>query len=273
MTSIRGIANDERTIENRFAGYVLPLVKMRRTVSGYDVRDILGTAFTFGQGTLVTCWHCVPRALDADEVVAVVRRSSGIQSSTHDEVYEVFDIGRDANGSDLALGSVGFRFDSVLPLGRTPPAWGSDVLACAYPLSDKELDVFRRSLRISLHSRVLRGYITRALALGGLGSEKYRRFELDMPVPAGASGSPLFSGSPFAVIGVLAAQHSATYKGHTTTFGHAVHLDVIASARAPATNGDPLSSHLKKWDPHFSIQHRRWLRVAARNTLARWRAR
>lgn len=245
MAEVVGIAADEPRVENLFVGHVLPLVLMKRRGSDYTPIVVLGTAFTFGQGTVVTCWHCIPRKVGPSEVVAVVRRSGGLDTPEYDVVEEIHDLGRDTNGSDLALGRVSFRLEEVLPLAEGAPAWGSDVLATGYPLSDREADRVTSFLRLRLHARVLRGYITRAMPSGVGAGGRSRMLELDMIVPGGASGSPLFSGSPFEVIGVLAGCHTSEFQGVATTLGYAVHRDILAAAGGAATGGSPLELYLR----------------------------
>jgi hypothetical protein len=37
-----------------------------------------GSAFTFGEGTLVTCWHCVKQPVGPDEFYGIAVRRGGI---------------------------------------------------------------------------------------------------------------------------------------------------------------------------------------------------
>lgn len=121
--------------EEVFAGHVLPVVRFRRTVPGeYEPVAAVGSGFTFGEGTFVTCWHCVSEALGDDEVYGAAMRSERTGSQTYDQVFELADLEQDSAGNDLALARVGYTVDPVLVLASDPAAWGEDVVTCGYPL-------------------------------------------------------------------------------------------------------------------------------------------
>jgi len=119
--------------EEVFAGHVLPVVRFRRTAPGEPVRAV-GSGFTFGEGTFITCWHCVSEPLGDGEVYGAAMRSGGITSQSYDQVFELADLEQDASGRDLALARVGYTADPVLALASDPAAWGEDVVACGYRL-------------------------------------------------------------------------------------------------------------------------------------------
>jgi len=83
---------------------VLPVVRFRRTALGeYEPIAAVGSGFTFGEGTFVTCWHCVSVPPGEDEVYGAAMHSKGTGSQKYDEVFELTDLEQDAGGHDLAI--------------------------------------------------------------------------------------------------------------------------------------------------------------------------
>ena len=75
--------------EGLLAGHVLPVVRFRRTALGeYEPIAAMGSGFTFGEGTFVTCWHCVSVPAGEDEVYGAAMRSEGTGSQKYDEVFD-----------------------------------------------------------------------------------------------------------------------------------------------------------------------------------------
>jgi Trypsin-like peptidase domain len=235
--------------ENVFAGHVLPVAKFRRRGSGeYEPIAAVGSGSTFGEGTFVTCWHCVSAPLGEDEVYGAAMRSGGIESQKYDEVYELVDLERDGSGHDLALARVGFGVDPVLTLAEDPAAWGEDVVACGYPLPVNTRGPESRDVKIDMNACLLRGYVTRLRIDDRPGWEPVRAYELDMPAPGGVSGSPLFRPHPFEVVGVVYREHDL-YVGERqvpVTFAYAHHLSTLCEARGAATDNRPLREHLTR---------------------------
>ena len=57
--------------------HILPILRYKVSSSGAYTTAEAGTAFTFGEGTVVTCWHCDERPIGPDETYGVaVRRSA-----------------------------------------------------------------------------------------------------------------------------------------------------------------------------------------------------
>ena len=73
--------------EELFNYHVMPIIRARRldneTFSGAQSQWV-GTGFTFGEGTFVTCWHCVGADLAEDEVYLAVGRERGNQQRSRD---------------------------------------------------------------------------------------------------------------------------------------------------------------------------------------------
>jgi hypothetical protein len=235
--------------EEVFAGHVLPVVRFRRTAPGeHEPVAAVGSGFTFGEGTFVTCWHCVSEPLGDDEVYGAVMRSEGTGSQTYDQVFELADLEQDAAGNDLALARVGYSVAPVLALANDPAAWGEDIVACGYPLPVNSRNTDTREPKIDMNACLLRGYVTRLKIDGRPGREPVRAYELDMPAPGGVSGAPLFRPAPFEIVGVVYGEQDQHVRGRETpvTFSYAHHLSTLRYARATATRNRPLSEHLNR---------------------------
>ena len=69
-----------------------------------------GTAFTFGEGTVVTCWHCLERAAGPDETfrvrsaVAALQRCTSSSRSTTSAVKGTALTWRSVGSEDSASG-------------------------------------------------------------------------------------------------------------------------------------------------------------------------
>jgi hypothetical protein len=98
---------------------------------------VAGSAFTFGEGTLVTCWHCVKQPLGSDEFYGIAVRRGNIESPY--EFCSIDNLERDHNGADLALGHI----DWMPGRGRWP------TIPCSRRASSSE----RRSRRKLGHVR------------------------------------------------------------------------------------------------------------------------
>jgi hypothetical protein len=85
-----------------------------RQLSGHSA----WSARTFGEGTVVTCWHCVQRPAGPDEACGVAVRRSGIAAGY--EFCSIDDLGRDDNDADLALGRIGWTPGRALTLATDP---------------------------------------------------------------------------------------------------------------------------------------------------------
>jgi hypothetical protein len=240
--------SEQVSYEEVFAGHALPVGRFRRLAPGeYEPVAAVGSGFTFGEGTFVTCWHCVSVPLRDDEVYGAAMRSGGIESQAYDEVYELVDLEQVATGNDLALARVNFSVDPVLTLADDPAAWGEDVVSCGYPLPLNTHDPDTRAVKIDVNAALLRGYVTRLRMDDRAGRKPVRAYELDMRAPSGVSGSPLFRPQPFEVVGVVYGQHEVSDGDRpVVTFAYAHHLSTLRGVRAAATENRRLAEYLAR---------------------------
>ncbi|MET8759897.1 serine protease [Lentzea sp. NPDC004782] len=238
-----------------FAYHVMPITRARRDADGnYDLLQWVGTGFTFGEGTFVTCWHCVGAELPDDEVYLAVGRRGGVQQSKRDWPIELQQLARDTNGADLALARIEPWFSPRLALAADPLEWGDDVVAFGFPHTLDTIDPETNEKRIETHARVFKGYVTR------LFPDEYQGdavVELAMPAPVGMSGGPLFnvqrsaarggtSNEPFECFGVVFGERIHQTPDGEIKFGTALRLDTLRNATAEATNGLRLAEYLTR---------------------------
>ncbi len=232
--------------EDLIANHVLPLASFRLVDGGYKPVRICGTAFTFGEGTLVTCWHCVSAPLPADEVYAAAVREGGIYTTGYTHALPIELLARDQQDSDLALGRVAQQLDVSLSLSDLPFAWGQEVMAIGYPLPRQA------GLNFSTSARLLKGYVTRLMLDPRPGWQETRAYELDLPAPAGVSGAPLLHPESLSVGGVIFGEWGDSEPGQerrSYSFALAHHLDTLAAASGPATDGKSLRDYLARSSP------------------------
>jgi Trypsin-like peptidase domain len=240
-----------------FAYHVMPITRARRDGQGnYVLGQWVGTGFTFGEGTFVTCWHCVGAALPDDEVYIAVGRRDDLQQASRDWPIELERLARDGNGSDLALATIEPMFQPRLNLASDPLEWGDDVVAFGFPHTLDTIDPETKEKRIETHARVFKGYVTR------LFPDEYQGqpvVELAMPAPVGMSGAPLFnvqrsaalrgiSHEPFECFGVVFGERIYQTPDGELRFGTALRLDTLRNAVAEATGGTPLAEYLARHD-------------------------
>jgi hypothetical protein len=249
MAADEGGGNGRVSYENVFAGHALPVARFRRQAEGeYEPIAAVGSGFTFGEGTFVTCWHSVNAPLGEDEVYGAVMRSGGTESQRYDQVSELVDLEQVTGGHDLALARVDFTVEPVLTLAENPAAWGTDVVACGYPLPVNTRDPDTRDVKIDTNASLLRGYVTRLRMDDRPGWPAVRAYEVDMRAPGGVSGSPLFRPQPFEVVGVVYREHDlyVSERQAPVTFAYAHHLSTLREARATVTENRPLAEHLAR---------------------------
>src|SRR5215472_13366105 len=71
--------------EDLFSALVLPISKFGPSKGGEpEPIAAVGTGFTFGEQTFVTCWHCVRDPLGEGEFYAAVGRSEGTDVQAYD---------------------------------------------------------------------------------------------------------------------------------------------------------------------------------------------
>jgi Trypsin-like peptidase domain len=200
---------------------------------------VAGTAFTFGEGTLITCWHCVERPLGPHETYGVAIRRGGITSPY--EFCSIDNLGRDENGADLALGQIDWKPGRVLTLAENHVRLGERVETYGYPFSLAVPDQKRREYRaLTFDPLFLRGYVARLKMDEPSGVPV---MDLDMRCPRGLSGAPIIREDRTEVIGVVFQEHTTMYES-TVTLGLAHHPDTLRTARSAATDCRGLNDHL-----------------------------
>lgn len=146
--------------EDLFSALVLPISKLGPGKGGEpEPIAAVGTGFTFGEQTFVTCWHCVRGPLGEGEFSSAVGRSRGTDVQAYDHYFELQNLERDGNGSDLALASVDYTAPTRLALASQPPGWGEDVMACGYPLPLSTRDPATRGPLINTNAMLFKGYV------------------------------------------------------------------------------------------------------------------
>jgi len=223
--------------------HILPIVRYTEISLGSSgPLGMAGTAFTFGEGTLVTCWHCVKHPLGPNESYGVLVRRGGIDAPY--ELCSIDNLGRDENGADLALGRIDWTPGRGLTLAEDPVQWGERVETYGYPFTvavpDKNYPDYKA---LTFDPVFLRGYVTRLTK-----DERTRRpvIDLEMLCPPGLSGAPVIRENRREVIGVAFEEKTTIMHKYTVIFGRAHHLDVLRAARGAATAGRALADHLQR---------------------------
>jgi hypothetical protein len=220
-------------VSNELEHHMFPVVRYTQVGgSAAGPTAVAGSAFTFGEGTLVTCWHCVKQPLGPDEFYGIAVRRGGIESPY--EFCSIDNLERDHNGADLALGHIDWMPGRSLTLANDPVQWGERVETYGYPFPLAVPDqAYPDYKALHCYSRFLRGYVTR------LARDEAERpvIDLDMPCPPGLSGAPVIRDDRRDVIGVIFEEQTTTMYERTVIFGRAHHLDVLRSARAAVTGG------------------------------------
>jgi hypothetical protein len=231
-------------VSNELEHHMFPVVRYTQIGGGgVGATAVAGWAFTFGEGTLVTCWHCVKQPLGPDEFYGIAVRRGGIESPY--EFCSIDNLERDHNGADLALGHIDWMPGRGLTLANDPVQWGERVETYGYPFPLAVPDqVYPAHKALHFYSRFLRGYVTR------LARDEAERpvIDLDMPCPPGLSGAPVIREDRRDVIGVIFEEQATTMYERTVIFGRAHHLDLLRSACAAVTGGRPLVEHLQRRD-------------------------
>ena len=232
------------TASNELEHHMFPVVRYSQVGEGVaGPIAVAGSSFTFGEGTLVTCWHCVKQPLGTDEVYGIAVRRGGIGSPY--EFCSIDNLERDRNGADIALGHIDWMPGRGLTLANDPVQWGERVETYGYPFPLAVPDQMYPGYKaLHVYSRFLRGYVTR------LARDENERpvIDLDMLCPPGLSGAPVIREDRRDVIGVIFEEQTTTMYERTVIFGRAHHLDVLRSARAAVTEDRSLIEHLQQTD-------------------------
>ena len=148
-------------VSNELEHHMFPVVRYTQIGGSADgTTAVAGSAFTFGEGTLVTCWHCVKQPLGPDEFYGIAVRRGSVESPY--EFCSIDNLERDHNGADLALGHIDWMPGRGLTLGNDPVKWGERVETYGYPFPLAVPDqVYPDYKALHFYSRFLRGYVTR----------------------------------------------------------------------------------------------------------------
>ncbi|SRR6266851_251413 len=236
-------------VEDLIAAHVLPIALCAKSGNDYKPLGIVGTGFTFGEGTFVTCWHCVAAPPSDGQAYGAAVREGGVFSARYSHIYELVDLAQDTNASDLAIARLGVTVEPTLSLADAPFAWGHSVVAVGYPLPSA-LGTATDEPTFLTSARVLRGYVTRIIVDDRPGWPPIRAYELDMTAPPGISGSPLLDAEGPVVGGVVYGRtQDIVPKSEsdelTYAFATAHHLDTLRAATGPATGGRRLEDYLR----------------------------
>jgi hypothetical protein len=159
-----------------------------------------GTGFLIAPNLFVTCWHCVRKELPDDQTYAVNREQKV-------ELFPLWNIQQDSNGTDLATANVAMLPEAELSLAEKDVYEGTDVHSFGYPLINFEYIEEFDERQPALDFRLLRGYVTRNFWRDDPTFGRGHAYELDMPTPEGLSGSPLFRSGTREVLGVVFGQN------------------------------------------------------------------
>jgi len=138
-------------VSNELEHHMFPVVRYTQVGgSAAGPTAVAGSAFTFGEGTLVTCWHCVKQPLGPDEFYGIAVRRGSIESPY--EFCSIDNLERDHNGADPALGHI-----DAWPWPNDPAQWGgSRHTAIPFRLPCRT-QVYPDNKALHFYSRFLRG--------------------------------------------------------------------------------------------------------------------
>lgn len=215
--------------------YIFPIVTFHDLGEGkFQPIEAVGTGFTMGDHSLITCWHCVSGALDEDVFYGI---PFGTDMTHPTEVAIIDKLKQAASGADLAIGSIALSLQPLLRLAGAPPEWGSDVLSLGFPHPVNTVDSATSLPLIRTQSRALKGYVSAVAPHATSGAREAKYFELGMNVPMWASGSPLLDAGTLEIVGVLAGELSSEIgDSGAFTVGLALHLDVLRAALSDLEN-------------------------------------
>lgn len=166
--------------------YIFPVFSVEAEVDGIHLhsRIFLGTAFfVTKKGDAISASHIFPSPESLQE--AGRRLVAIILHEDKETPYWITHIAR-FEAVDMVLLHVNSDNTKYLPISTHEILTGTDVLIAGIP--DYELNMSGKEMRI------LKGHVTLA----------WKRLELNFPVPAGMSGSPVFAGAK--VIGYSTGQ-------------------------------------------------------------------
>jgi hypothetical protein len=234
---------------------VVPILTVHGSRDELLIDSVEGTGFFAAPRVFVTCWHCVARPLG---YVAMVR----IPDSERYSTWPLLDITRHPNGCDLAIARVALTHTQAfaLSLAGSQVLAGTEVWSYGYPFSTLVPGMDGENA-LDWGGRYLQGYITQAFRHEHRGYGMTMAYELDMPTPAGLSGSPLLRRNSREIIGVVYGTNDVALieqfsevdqEGNRTaeiqrivSFGLAHHTANLQTLSGPATNGKPLAEYIR----------------------------
>jgi hypothetical protein len=213
---------------------------------------VCGTGFLIADGLLVTAWHCVREDLGPGRRYVACRKRGP-------DLYDAFpleDIAQHPAGRDLALGRVRLEAREQFKVYPEPVKPGLHVWTFGYPATQVREDAHGKQV-FALGPRYLEGYVTRSFIFpDGMGGPSPVH-ELDMQVPGGLSGAPVFFQGTDAIVGVVFHAHEVetieTFRSvdpvtgkrspeivRVIYFGLAHPIDLVLELRGPVSDGRAL---------------------------------
>jgi hypothetical protein len=248
---------------------ILAIVTHSRAAGGVNIETVEGTGFLVAPSTLVTCWHCLEGNPPPGSTYAVTRKTplspagQFVMRGT-----DISGISRCRDKRDLATAQAGYSPSLGFKLASQPLRLGEEAWTFGYSLPDVHLQS-DGSKFITLHPRLLRGHMTRALAYPHPFYGDTLSYELSFSIPSGLSGAPLFRGGTFEVVGVVygnndtaAVEEVASVDPVTkerrpeilriVSFGLAHHLSSLRALRGIATGEKSIGDIWKTQPPSVS---------------------
>ncbi len=194
--------------------YVVPVCEFVRQGDVAILRRLEGTAFFIGKdGLFLTAAHVLrsveARRKETSDLVGLVVKDHADPKLSRLSVIQAYDYAPEPY--DIAIGRTYFYSRSWFsaPPSKAIAGW-QDVAALGYP----ETALNASPDKFNVHLRTLKGYVQRPIAeneLPALGRHP-SAYELNFPITAGMSGSPLFvADGPKAnrLVGVCVGSYSA----------------------------------------------------------------
>jgi Trypsin-like peptidase domain len=210
-----------------------------------------GTAFLAAPTVLVSCWHCVRPLPDNAPYVVIVREND------RPRFLELSRVSRANGGLDLAIGRVDLPLQHPIRPHKGLALLGSDVCAIGFPLTEVGPTPEGNPTWYP-KPWLVHGYVVRVHD-GGVGDPtgRHLRYDVDMPLPNGMSGAPVFTwplGDVPALVGVAYGQRTYTpadlasdgLSAAGVTFAQVHDLTSVLQLQGSATDERPLGDIMLK---------------------------